>query len=94
MSTPTLPNVASKFGAPMGRRGDVPKPAKGVRCYLGRVKLDRGGYDPGGAYWGIGAPLYHVQAEDGSISQFYRAWDRETAKEKVLKDFPGATFFR
>lgn len=48
-----------KYGAPMGRSntGNVPiDDIKTVRVF--RVRLDSGGYDDGGAYWGHGQPIY------------------------------------
>ena len=47
-------------GASYGRRStriDANElPTRSV--YLSRVKIDSGGYDEGGAYWGVGQPLY------------------------------------
>lgn len=68
-----------KYGAPMGRRDDgylettIPR---SVRLF--RVKLDSGGYDDGGAYWGIGAPLWCAIDDDGN-RQFVRAYSRARA---------------
>lgn len=66
--------VSSTYGAPMGRKtsplGEAPRT---VRVY--RVKLDSGGYDDGGAYWGIGAPLYCAECDEGG-RQFVRATSR------------------
>lgn len=65
-------------GAPMGRRGYGRQPGAGLRVRLFRVRLDSGGYDDGGAYWGIGAPLYC--ATDGAdYREFIRAPSRFAA---------------
>jgi hypothetical protein len=75
MSTKLNP-VGSSYGAPMGRveeRGE-PQP-RSVR--LERVRINRGGYDAGGAYWGIGRPLY--MAHGPGYRRFVRAVDREDA---------------
>lgn len=51
--------VNSQYGAPMGRRntGNAPiDDIKTVRVFC--VRLDSGGYDDGGAYWGLGKPIY------------------------------------
>lgn len=49
--------VNSQYGAPMGRRNTGNAPVdKTVSVF--RVRLDSGGYDDGGAYWGHGAPIY------------------------------------
>ena len=34
-----------------------------IKVYLQRVRLNNGGYDSTGSYWGTGAPLYHFQAD-------------------------------
>lgn len=85
-----LSQVDCRYGAPMGRRtikGDT-----GGRVRLFRVALDSGGYDRGGAYWGIGQPLYAVIGED--FQSFRRANNREQAKQLFLKDYPELKFYR
>ena len=67
-------------GAPMGRSeygADTigSQPARAVRLF--RVRLDSGGYDDGGAYWGAGQPLYCAKGED--YQRFVRAWSRYDA---------------
>lgn len=93
-----LPNVSTRYGAPMGRRNfsdgspaDLPR-----KFWLRRVRLDSGGYDNGGAYWGHGAPLYYAETEsvDGEVVRYFRASDREAAKAAIRAEFPNATFFR
>lgn len=72
-------DVSARYGAPMGRREDgyletdLPR---FVRLF--RVRLDSGGYDDGGAYWGHGAPLWCAEDEDGN-RKFIRASSRERA---------------
>jgi len=63
------------------------------KIYLHRVPLDSGGYDRGGAYWGLGQPLYEVLDQDGN-GYIIRAPGREVAKSIVLRDFPDAKFYR
>lgn len=67
---------------------------------LQRVQLNSGGYDSGGAYWGIGAPLYcafrqgdsHYFRSDYGYSPRDR---RDTAKTYVVSNIDStATFFR
>ncbi len=93
-----LPAVNCARGAPMGRADwddgaprDLPR-----RFYLRRIRLDSGGYDNGGAYWGHGAPLWYAETEsvDGEAFFFIRATDRAAAKTEVLRRYPGARFFR
>jgi hypothetical protein len=78
----------SQYGASMGRRaGDAP--LEGELCKLHRVPLDSGGYDPGGAYWGIEGgpgmsgpgPLWRLQCDGGD--HFVRATDRFRAFLKL-----------
>ncbi|HFL6170873.1 TPA: hypothetical protein ACG4NJ_002217 [Pseudomonas aeruginosa] len=99
-----FPNVSSRYGAPMGRRDDRGDTDAPYKFRLFRVRLDSGGYDDGGAYWGLGQPLYCADAEpvwDASIEmecdgalQFLRARDREAAKAEILAQYPNATFYR
>jgi len=44
----------------------MPEPAADTRpsVTIRRVKLDNGGYDTSGRYFGIGAPLYSVTSDD------------------------------
>jgi len=51
-----------------------------VRRYvrLFRVKLDSGGYDDGGAYWGHGEPIWCAIDDEGNM-QTVRAPHRESA---------------
>ncbi len=49
--------VNGRYGAPMGRRNTGNAPVdKTVRVF--RVRLNAGGYDDGGAYWGHGGAIY------------------------------------
>lgn len=76
---PQFEKVSSRYGAPMGRsesgylETEMPR---FVRLF--RVRIDRGGYDDGGAYWGIGAPLFCAIDDDGS-RKFTRASTRDQA---------------
>jgi hypothetical protein len=84
----TYSKASSKYGASMGRSSDLDYSATG-KLKLERVPLDSGGYDPGGAYWGGGVPLYIAYDEDGR-TLYFRARDRDAAKAK----FPNAKFYR
>jgi len=75
-------------GAMMGRAIDLPRETT-AKLHLHRVRLDNGGYDPGGAYWGIGQPLYCAWNDDGEAA-YVRASDRAAAKAM----FPNARWFR
>lgn len=61
---------------------------------LQRVRLDSGGYDPCGAYWGCGEPLYWAATDDGELDTTFRAHDRDAAKAHVRTLIPAARFHR
>lgn len=87
-----FPDVSCKYGAPMGRTETLPYPFPGdgaetVRFRLWRVRLDSGGYDDGGAYWGIGPPALYV-CEGGGVCVYQRAYSREGAKAEIQRRFP------
>lgn len=73
-----FPDVSSRYGAPMGRSSfGIPENSEGkIRVF--RVNLDSGGYDDGGAYWGIGKPLF-CATDGGDYRQFVRANSRLAA---------------
>lgn len=73
-----LSKMNGKYGAPMGRHNSHIQ----GKCHLQKIPLDSGGYDQGGAYWGLGEPLYCAQ--DAEWAQlFLRATSREDAKRKL-----------
>lgn len=92
--TPTLSNVSSRYGAPMGRVERHSPALPAARFYLRRVPINSGGYDAGGAYWGLGAPLYWATCTTGAAEFFFRARTRDAAKAEVLARHPGARFYR
>jgi hypothetical protein len=51
-----------------------------------RIRLDRGGYDRTGRYWGLGAPLYRVwdNEEERFYCQEVRAPNARAARQSVL----------
>lgn len=74
--------VDCKYGAPMGRQDvgqkifdknqqkEIPLTTK--KIFDCRVKLDTGGYDRGGVYWGLGKELRVKYTKDLSYIEFYR----------------------
>jgi len=75
------PPCVCTFGAPMGRCNrnmlDVEEVAgyyfyEPVKKTTRRIPLDSGGYDKGGAYWGLGAPLYAEYSKDGRYIRYFR----------------------
>jgi hypothetical protein len=91
-----LPKVDASYGAPMGRPGSSSGAlAEGAAVELFPVLINAGGYDEGGAYWGLGDTLYQasmiVPGVVGSEqSAFFRAKTLAAAKQEVLRRFPGA----
>jgi hypothetical protein len=64
-----VPPLSAKYGAPMGRGSDMLDPDGPWKAE--EVELDEGGYDAGGAYWGLrpsGESLYAVQDGMGNIA--------------------------
>ena len=88
----TYTKAYSQYGASMGRRDNVAEALDVKKLHLERVRLNSGGYDPGGAYWGLGAPLY-VAWGDGQ-EMFFRAKDRREAKEIARGMFKNVKFYR
>jgi len=82
----------------MGRRDETEEAGKVTRLHLQRVPINSQGYDPGGAYWGTGQPLYvafDTEADTEYMQEiFFRAWTRNEAKEEAKRIFPNAKFYR
>lgn len=93
-----LSKLSMKYGAPMGRRSEVLDLDEPRSIRLAEIKLDRGGYDSEGAYWGFGQPLY--AAEQGGRHSFVRADTRLAAVAalqipyKALKVPPKAAWLK
>lgn len=77
-----LSAVGSIYGAPMGRRESSERPTEPRTVSIQRVRINAGGYDAGGAYWGTGAPLYVAWADNG-YRQFVRAASRDEAADAL-----------
>lgn len=95
--------ASSIRGADMGRPNwGLPEDRETpMVMYLQRVKLDVGGYDLGGAYWGLGDPLFCAWSSTfyaGSLPVcarvFVRAKTRDAAKTQIKQHFTNAKFFR
>ena len=80
-------------GAALGRPTVADGEPEG-KMTLRRVRLDSGGYDPNGTYFGIGMPLYWYADEDGNVDAVLRASNRKDAKRRVLAIHPTARFYR
>ena len=61
---------------------------------LRKVRLDSGGYDSGGAYWGHGSTLWYYCDHSGSIDGYVRGRTRDDAKASVREAHANARFHR
>ena len=99
---PYLPDVSSKYGAPMGRRDSHAEDKTApIKFYLRRMEFVDGDYDRGGAYWGGGGGddighIYQAYAENDEqqVIVFVRAPDRSTARHYVSLQYPNARYYR
>lgn len=66
-----ITKVNGKYGAPTGRRNIFRKETTGERIYDCRIPMS-GGYDKGGAYWGIPDNVRVRYTKDLSYVEFYR----------------------
>jgi hypothetical protein len=89
--------MANKFYLPAGI-----KDKEKIKFRLVRVRLNQGGYDRTGCYYGTGEPVYWAQSEEEfkfalgqprSIEMDFRAANREDAKNKILSEIPNARFY-
>lgn len=60
------------------------------RLTLRYVRLDSGGYDINGTYWGHHKRLYWYASDDNRIDGTLHAEDRAEARSKVLAKYPRA----
>lgn len=84
------------------------EPTTMPRVHLAEIRLDSGGYDTGGAYWGHGGWPWEAWTDDGAYYQTGRVYRadiaatfasvggavRETAKRAVRESLPDARFYR
>lgn len=54
-----------------------------------QVRLNQGGYDRSGRYFGVGATLYVIDPPDGRVC-YLRSWDREDAVAQARRMYPNA----
>jgi hypothetical protein len=94
--TTLFTTVNSKYGAPMGRSDvtelqghDTDAP---LRFRLERCRWVDGAYDQGGAYWGMGEPVYLAvhETDDAYVRRSYRARSRSHAIGQLRGEFPNA----
>jgi hypothetical protein len=54
-----------------------------VKLHVEHVRINKGGYDRTGRYWGIGQKLYRVYDDSGFIDKHVRAPNAKTARAMV-----------
>ena len=81
-------------GAALGRPSIHGEKNYSGKMHLRRIRLDNGGYDSNGTYFGSGPPLFWYASDDGTIDCMIRAKDRAAAKVIIQKDYPKARFYR
>jgi hypothetical protein len=87
-----LPQVDCKYGAPMGRSTSTGDSDTDATLTVLPVRLDDGGYDNGGAYWGLGEPIWHIKSDDGEFDFFRRCWEPQALLiPELAEDYPNAT---
>jgi len=98
-TTQAAPNYSTRdprgWGGDPARGAALGRPSAHSSGHVGRfclrkVRLDSGGYDPNGTYFGIGEPLYWAASEDGEVDFMLRAPSRNVARGIVLEQYPGA----
>lgn len=84
-----------KRGAALGRYDKhAPDRFVAVKLRVSLVRIDSGGYDPNGTYFGSGEPLYWYRDASGAIDVMRRAPDRDECKRLIRFRYPKASFFR
>lgn len=80
-----FPEVSSRYGSPMGRRGDNPANLQGVKRLHARRQGGGDGYDKGGAYWDSPSNVYGVWSWIAGevVCTYVRANSRAAAIDKV-----------
>lgn len=87
-----LPDVSSKYGAPMGRRTILDD--REAEAVLFEVQMVDGDYDVGGAYWG-GSPSPPLFAAIGDGFQvFVRASNWVDARDRLYEQYPDVVLKR
>jgi hypothetical protein len=86
-----MPKGSMKRGAPMGRGARIDDESTEV-TYVQRVRIDSGGYDPCGIYWGISNPLYCGYNPNTSTEVYARGRTRIEAIEQMQATFPQLVF--
>lgn len=59
-----------------------------ARYTVQRVRLNAGGYDSTGTYWGQDRPLYWIASPDGTDDEHVRASDHKDALRQAKRLWP------
>lgn len=89
-----LSEVSNRYGAPMGRRNELPDDIEApITLTLERLKFVDGDYDEGGAYWGYvpGSAIFCAWNDCG-VRLYTRADSATNAQLNFKELVPGATF--
>lgn len=83
-------------GAALGRPTiiDIPDRTTPVLLRLSQVRLNAGGYDCNGTYFGVGSPLFWCRDNNGDVDFVVRGHSRDHAKADVRSHLPEARFYR
>jgi hypothetical protein len=84
------PTRGAAMGRPTVREADPEQP---VKLVLRQVRLDAGGYDRNGTYFGHGGRLYWYANSDGTVDAMLRADSRVRAKAEIRETYPNARFY-
>lgn len=60
--------------------------------HLRKIGPDGDGYDEGGAYWGLGDPVWWAHDEETEANLYVRATSRDEAKRMVRAVYPNGSF--
>lgn len=83
MATKQFEDVDCQYGAPMGRAEWPTKPKERKSVCLFRVNLDCGGYDDGGAYFGLPQRNLWCATDNANYREFVRAPTRKQAAKQL-----------
>ena len=85
-----------KRGAALGR-STITGEYDGSKLTLRHIRLDNGGYDVNGTYFGfrhgLQGRLYWCADDSGEIDFMLRASDRADARRQVRENYPNVRFF-
>lgn len=104
MNKPILPNGIHYLygvngekiclGSMTGRANHYPawEESDSLKLRMVKLRINSGGYDEGGAYFGQGNPIYWT-FDDNDTSIFFRAKNRLDAKRIIRQTLPNAKFY-